>query len=125
MITSLRPLLAALTVLVFVNVADAQNAAIGTWDLTTVSPLSETKSVVEIRLEDGKLIAVGKNAQGERKYDSAAVDGNNVTLVVTISYEGSPMVITYSGKIDGTKMEGTADFGGLATGTFSAVAQKK
>lgn len=125
MIQAVRLALATLAVLVFVTSAFAQNAAIGTWDLTTVSPLSETKSVVEIRMEDGKLVAVGKNAQGERKYDSVAVDGSNVTLVVTISYEGSPMVITYTGKIVGGTIDGTADFGGLATGTFSAVAQKK
>jgi len=44
--------------------------------------------------------------------------------VITISYNGSPMTITYNGTIDKTKMEGEADFGGLATGTWSAVAQK-
>jgi len=44
--------------------------------------------------------------------------------VLTISYNGSPMTITYTGKIDADKMEGEADFGGLATGTWSAAAQK-
>jgi hypothetical protein len=118
--TALRIAVATVAVLVTAAVAQAQNAAIGTWDLTTVSPISETKSVLEIRQEDGKLVAVGKSANGERKYDSAALEGDTLTLVVTVSYEGSPMVITYVGKIDGAKIEGTADFGGLATGTFAA-----
>ena len=48
--------------------------------------------------------------------DSIAVEGNKITLVITISYNGTPMIITYNGKIDGAKMEGEADFGGLATG---------
>ena len=34
------------------------------------------------------------------------------------------MVITYNGKIDAAKMEGEADFGGLATGTWSATMQQ-
>ena len=45
-------------------------------------------------------------------------------MVITIAYNGSPMIITYTGKIDGAKMEGEADYGGLATGTWSATAQK-
>jgi hypothetical protein len=122
--TALR--IAVATVAVFVTAAavQAQNPAIGTWDLTTVSPVSETKSVLEIRQEGDKLIAVGKSAQGERPYDKVAIDGANITLVITVSYEGSPMVITYTGKIDKAKMEGEADFGGLATGTWSATAAK-
>lgn len=118
--TALRIAVATVAMFVTAAAAQAQNAAIGTWDLTTVSPVSETKSVLEIRQEDGKLVAVGKSAQGERKYDSAVIEGSTVTLVITVTYEGSPMVITYTGKIDGAKMEGEADFGGLATGTFSA-----
>ncbi len=125
MIRAARFALGLLAVLVFVNAAYAQKPGVGTWNLTTVSPISETKSVLEIREEGGKIVAVGKSAQGERKYDSAVIDGSSVTLVITIAYEGNPMVITYTGKIDGAKMEGDADFGGLATGTWSATAAPK
>lgn len=124
MMKSVRLILGTLAVLAFVNPAFAQTTAIGTWNLTTVSPLSETKSVLEIRKEGDKLVAVGKSAQGERPYDNVTVEGTSITLVITINYEGSPMVITYTGKIDGAKIDGTADFGGLATGTFSATAAK-
>ena len=76
-----------------------------------------------IREEAGKLVAVGKSPQGERPYDSVAVEGSKITLVITISYNGSPMVITYNGKVDKDKMGGEADYGGLATGTWSATAR--
>lgn len=117
---SLRVAVAAIVLVVSASAAHAQNAALGTWDMTTVSPQGETKSVVEIRQEGETLVAVGKSANGERKYDSIAVKGNDITLVVTISFNGSPMTITYTGKIDGAKIAGDADFGGLATGTFAA-----
>jgi len=118
--TTLRVAVATLVLVFSASAAFAQKAALGTWDLTTLSPEGEFKSVMEVRQEGDKLVAVGKSPQGERPYDSVAVEGNNITLVITISYNGSPMTITYMGKIDGTKIEGSADYGGLATGTFSA-----
>lgn len=117
---ALRIAVASVTLLLIASAAHAQNAAVGAWDITTVSPEGEFKSVLEVREEAGKLVAVGKSPQGERPYDSVAVEGSKITLVITISYNGSPMVITYMGTIDKTQMEGEADYGGLATGTWSA-----
>src|SRR3954463_13490598 len=76
---------------------DAQKAAVGTWDFTTISPEGTTTSTLVISEDGGKLKAVAKGERGERPYDSIAVDGNKITLVLTISYNGSPMIITYSG----------------------------
>jgi hypothetical protein len=122
--TIARALLVALAVLVSASTAFAQKAGVGTWAFTTISPEGEFKSTLVIREEAGKLVAVGKSAQGERPYDSVAVEGEKITLVITIDYNGSPMVITYMGKLGKEKMEGEADFGGLATGTWSATAQQ-
>ena len=124
MLNAGRVLIATCAVIVVASSAFAQKGAVGTWDLTTISPEGEFKSTLVIREDGGKLAAAGKSAQGERPYDSIAVEGSQITMVITISYNGSPMVITYTGKIDGMKMEGDADYGGLATGTWSATAQK-
>jgi hypothetical protein len=102
----------------------AQNKALGAWDFTTVSPEGTFTSQLVIREEGGKLIAVGKSDRGERPYDSVEVNGSKITLVITISYNGSPMTITYNGQIDDPTMGGDADFGGLATGTWSATRHK-
>ena len=125
MMKAVRVAIVAFALIVSASVVHAQNAAIGTWDFTTISPEGENKSTLVIREVEGQLKAFGKSAQGERPYDSITVDGNKITLVITISYNGTPMIITYNGKIDGAKMEGEADFGGLATGTWSAAAQKQ
>ena len=120
MTTSVRLVLAAFAFVMLASSVHAQNPAIGSWDFVTISPEGEFKSNLVIREEDGKLKAFAKSDQGERPYDSIAVDGTTITMVLTIAYNGSPMVITYSGKLDKAKMEGEADFGGLATGTWSA-----
>ena len=116
--------LTVVAILGVAGVAQAQQAAIGSWDITVVSPVSETKSTLVIKEEAGALKAIAKSDQGERPYDKIAVDGAKITMVLTISYEGSPMVITYTGTVEDGKMSGEADFGGLATGTWSATAQK-
>lgn len=114
-----------LAVVLVATTAFAQTSrAVGTWDFTTQSPEGETKSTMVISEEGGTLKAVAKSERGERPYDSVAVDGSKITLVLTISYNGSPMVITYNGTLAAGKMEGEADFGGLATGTWSATAHK-
>lgn len=117
-------ILGSVFVMAFVLVLSAQDAAVGSWSFTTISPEGETKSTLVISEDSGKLKAMAKGERGERAYDSIDVKGSDITLVLTISYNGSPMTITYTGKIDKGTMGGEADFGGLATGTWSAVAQK-
>ena len=68
---TVRIAIVAAALVLTASAAHAQQAALGTWDLTTVSPEGDFKSVMEVREDGGKLAAVGKSPQGERKYDSA------------------------------------------------------
>jgi hypothetical protein len=105
---------------------DNLSAIVGDWELTTLSPLGETTTNVTISKEGDGIKAVAKGAQGERAYDSAAINGSDVTLVITVEFQGSPMIITYNGTVtDGTAINGSADFGGLAEGSFSAKRKAK
>lgn len=121
--------LALLTTLIVALVASlvvapsAQTTApdiLGEWEITTLSPLGENTNTVEIRKEGEVFKAMAKSPAGERPYDSIRVDGTNVTLVLTVDFQGSPMIITYSGTTDGKVMNGACDFGGLADGSWSA-----
>lgn len=100
--------------------APASPGFLGEWELTTLSPLGENTNTVEFRQAGDLLKAVAKNGQGERDYDSVAVEADKVTLVLTINFQGQPMTITYSGTRNGDQIDGSADFGGLAQGSFSA-----
>ena len=114
-------LLLPLVMLVTVMPATAriQNAAVGAWEFTTQSPEGAFVSQLEVREEGGKLVAVGKSAQGERAYYSIAVEGSKIVLVITIDYNGTPLTITFRGEITDKAMAGDADFGGMATGKWS------
>ena len=114
-------LLFALLVAMPLAQAAAAPDYLGEWDLTTNSPVGETTNTVEFRKDTDGLKAIAKSPQGERPYDSVAVEGDKITLVLTIDYQGQAMVITYSGTISEKSINGSADFGGLALGNFSAV----
>jgi hypothetical protein len=94
---------------------------VGSWDITTVSPIGENTNNMVISKDGESLKAVVKGDAGELPYDKIALKGSDVTIVLTIDYQGSPMVITYTGAVEGKKMGGDCDFGGLAQGSWSAV----
>jgi hypothetical protein len=96
---------------------------VGSWDITTVSPLGENTNTIVIAKDGDALKAVAKSPDGERPYDKIELAGAKVKIVLTVEYEGSPMIITYTGAADGKVMSGEADFGGLAQGTWSAARQ--
>jgi hypothetical protein len=100
---------------------EAPADVIGEWDLTTLSPIGENTNRVEFRKDGDVIKAYAKGAQGERAYDATQIEGNKITLVITVMYENNPMVITYSGTVADASINGSADFGGMALGSFSAV----
>jgi hypothetical protein len=118
---------AALFVLATAAPGVAQDKApidiVGEWEMTTSSPVGENTNTVEFRKDGDAVKAFAKGAQGERAYDSTLLDGDKLTLVITIDYQGQPMTITYSGTVADKSINGSADFGGLAMGSF--VATKK
>jgi hypothetical protein len=119
-------ILVSLMLIACATAVRAQSASVvGSWDMTTVSPQGERKSLLVIRQEGDKLVAVAKAQAGERKYDSVTVKGDDITMVLTIQFQGQDMKITYTGKIAKDGMKGEADFGGLASGEWSAVPHKE
>jgi hypothetical protein len=101
--------------------AQAPADVVGAWAITTESPVGTSTNNMEIARDGDAIKAVAKSDNGDYPYDKAAITGNAITLVITIDYQGQPMTITYTGVVDGRKMAGDADSGGLAQGTWSAV----
>ena len=101
--------------------AAAAAGVAGDWDLTIDSPQGKRTVGLSIKDEGGKLSGKIKNQQGETALDSIAVTGSDITFAMTRDIQGQKMVFTYKGKIDGNKMKGEVDFGGMATGAWEAV----
>jgi hypothetical protein len=98
---------------------------VGSWDITIESPQGVSKAVMVIKQEGDKLAAVMKSPRGERPLKSMEVKGSDISFAMTIQFQGDEMTITYKGKVESGTMKGEADFGGLATGPWSAVPHKE
>ncbi|MEN3332457.1 MAG: hypothetical protein V7641_1822 [Blastocatellia bacterium] len=114
------------TIVLLAIIARAQNAnVVGSWDITIESPQGTRNSLLIIKQDGDKLTGMMKSPRGERPLDSITVKGSDITLVMTVNAQGQDLVITYKGKVEKDKMSGDADFGGFATGSWSAVPHKE
>jgi hypothetical protein len=114
------------TFVLFVTIAHAQNPnVVGSWDITIESPQGTRTALLVIKQDGDKLTGMIKSPRGERPLDSITVKGNDITLVMTINAQGQDLLVTYKGKAEKDKMSGEADFGGFATGAWSAVPHKE
>ncbi|HEX5733312.1 MAG TPA: hypothetical protein VF131_10805 [Blastocatellia bacterium] len=118
-------LLLALVVSAVAALAQTSPSVVGTWDMVVESPQGKRPSTLIIKQEGDKLSAVVKGARGERPLDSISLKGDEITMVMKVQFQGSDMVITYTGKVEKEMMKGKADFGGLAEGEWSATPQKE
>jgi hypothetical protein len=113
-------------VVALATIALAQNASVvGNWDITIESPQGTRTSQLIIKQDGDKLTGMMKSPRGERPVDSITVKGSDITMTMTVNAQGQDLVITYKGKVEKDKMSGDADFGGFASGTWSAVPHKE
>lgn len=99
----------------FAAAAFAQDNAklVGTWDMTLETPQGTRNFPLVIKEEGGKLAL-------SPPFTSAEAKGSDVKMAMTVKFQDTDMVITYTGKLEGDAMKGDADFGGFAQGTWSA-----
>ena len=60
-----------------------------------------------------------KSPAGELPFDGGTLAGNDLKFVFTVNFQGNPLPITLTGKVDGGAITGKADFGGFAEGDWS------
>jgi hypothetical protein len=114
--------LAAVTLLAVALLAVPVFAAdlTGTWS-TAVATDAGSGTVTFVLKQDGEKLTGSYSSE----YGDATVSGTITGSDVTIEFETSGIKAVYKGKIDsaGTKIEGTCDYGGQASGTFTATKQ--
>jgi hypothetical protein len=114
------PIIAFLFLLLCATAAAAQSAnAAGTWDTILKSPQGEFNIQLILKQDGEKVSGVVKSANGELPIEGTA-NGKDIKLKYTIKFQGNDMLITLAGAQDGASIKGSADYGGLAEGEFSA-----
>ena len=89
----------------------------GTWDATVQTSAGNGTPTFVLKQDGDKLTGTYSGTLGNAAV-TGTVKGNDVTL----EFDVSGTKVKYTGKIDsaGTKMEGSCDYGGQASGTFTA-----
>ncbi len=114
-------ILAAVAVLVSAPADGAAQADLnGIWDLTVMTDQGDQVLTINV-VQDGQDLTVtgdaGEFGQFEMK---GTVDGSNVRFAWELNFEGTPFDIVFTGTLADGAMSGSADFGGMAQGNWSA-----
>ncbi len=115
--------LMTIAALVAVAGAQAQAADItGKWQFNVTTDAGSGEPRFDLKQENGKITGKYSGQLGDADV-SGTVEGDQVTIEFTISMGGGARII-YKGTIDSaTKMKGTVDLAGQATGTWTATKQ--
>ena len=97
--------------------AIAQTDVSGSWTLTISSEQGSNPSPMMLE-QDGDML---KGTVGDAPVEGT-ITGNDITLTYDIDTpEIGPLTLSFTGMVDGSNMKGTVDFGGFASGDWTAV----
>ena len=102
--------------------AFAQTNVAGDWDFTINSPQGSNTTRVTLKQDAEKLSGLFKSPAGELPF-TGTMDGSDMKFTFTINFQGMPLDIAMTGKVDGDSIVGKANFGGFAEGDWTAEPQ--
>jgi hypothetical protein len=104
--------------------AQAQDSLSGKWKLHQSIAGNESDSECTITQKDRDL--TGSCTGGEKAVDiTGKVVGNKISWVYKADYNGTPLTVTYTGKLDAGKITGEVNVDPFsATGDFTATLEK-
>lgn len=121
----LRRLLIAVLFMALSAAALASDVS-GTWKAQFDSRIGKQSYTFEFHLDNGKLTGKAANEQfGSTDIIEGKVDGDNITFVEPLNFQGNELRIVYTGKIDGDSIKFTRKVGDMATEELTATRVKQ
>ena|SRR5476649_1725886 len=99
--------------------ASAQANVAGEWAVSFATPMGMMEFTMAVSQSGTKLTGHLTSDVGEFPL-KGTVDGDQVTIDWTLNDNGKMVEITFKGKVDGDKINGTAKLGTIGQGPFSA-----
>jgi hypothetical protein len=97
----------------------------GTWTTSFESMVGQQTYTYTFKVEGGKLTGHAKSNLGEGSITDGKVEGENVTFVENLNYDGQTLQITYQGKIlSADEISFKRDVGGQGGEEFVAKREK-
>jgi hypothetical protein len=95
----------------------------GVWESTVESPQGTMTSTATYKQEGENLTGTHVGQMGERPL-KGTVKGDAIVYTISVDMQGQQLTITYSGKVNGDTITGTAEFGGMGSAAWSAKRKK-
>lgn len=97
----------------------------GKWTAQFDSQIGTQKYTFEFHVDGTKLTGKATNEQfGATDISEGKVDGDNISFVETLNFQGNDLRIVYTGKIDGDSIKFTRKVGDIATEELTATRVK-
>lgn len=102
--------------------ASAQTVVDGNWLLVLNSPVGVFEIPVSIAQDGEQVMAtLAVEAPDGQEFNlEGSLEGSAIRWSAEVDYEGMPILISLSGNVADGSMSGTADYGGMAQGDWSA-----
>ena len=99
----------------------AQADVTGTWTASFDTQVGKQEYTYELKVDGNALTGTAKSANGEVALESGKVDGNTVSFVEKLTFQGMPLVITYTGNVvSDDEIQFKRDVAGLVTEDVTA-----
>lgn len=100
----------AVALLISAQAASAQSSVAGNWDAVMNTPGGTVPLKLIFAVEGEKLTGTAKRSRGDVAL-VGTVKGSDITFSYTIDYNGNPFTVSFSGKVDGDKINGVVLMG--------------
>src|SRR5262245_13609446 len=115
----IRAMLVASLALLLAAPAFAQTSVTGDWDVSLTSPQGTNSVKVTLTQDGEKVKGLFKTQMGELPFEGT-LTGSDLKFSYILPFQGQMIEITMTGKVEGESITGTANFGGMAEGNWTA-----
>ncbi len=91
----------------------------GTWNLTVESPQGTVPITAHLRQEADTLSGFVTSPLGQSNVSVGSVSGDQVRFTLSVEIQGTPMLVTFVGRVEGDRMSGTVTVEGMGSFPFS------
>jgi hypothetical protein len=92
----------------------------GKWTAEFNTQIGVQKYTYEFHVDGSTVTGKATNERGETPITEGKIDGDTITFVEALSFNGMDMKITYTGKINGDEIKFTRQVGDFATEELTA-----
>lgn len=119
--TTIAALLVMMIIPGFAQAADIT----GTWMASFETQVGTQNYTFEFQVDGNTLTGTASSANGETVIESGVIDGDTISFVERLNYQGMELVITYTGEfISANEIQFKRDVGGFAVEELTATRQE-